>query len=474
MSYLPHHPLRILVFAPEAASERLTAPTIRALGIARHLARRFETVLALPNHTEMFRQEAFRTRVGSRREAARWLGEYDVVISRGTEYPARAVARRSRRGPIQVFDLYDPFFLQILAGAANVGLPADPHAPHVRRRMALLLKRGDFFLCASPQQRQLWLGALFALGRLDKGQRTTATTGTIGTIGMKGMAAHRLPEELVGVCPFGHDGSAPRAAERALKGVRPGIGAGDRVILWNGGVWNWFDPLTLIRAMTELAREGPDIKLVFMAVRYPDSGFTGYEMVEKARALARDLGVADRNVFFHEEWVPFDERAAWLLDADLAAATAPEGAENTFAFRTRLVDAVWAGVPILCTRGGFMGDFVERNEVGLTVPGGDPAALKAAILRALEPEAQARFRANLAGCRHELQWDNCLKPLGEFVERVARGEYRRAPEPRWLPWAQYLAYKAPTLVEGLFLRVGKQDDEAGQSAISPKKSGAGR
>ena len=43
----------------------------------------------------------------------------------------------------------------------------------------------------------------------------------------------------------------------ALKGVVPGIGADDKVILWGGGIYNWFDPLTLIRAVDRLRQRRP-------------------------------------------------------------------------------------------------------------------------------------------------------------------------------------------------------------------------
>ena len=32
-----------------------------------------------------------------------------------------------------------------------------------------------------------------------------------------------------------------------MKGVRPGIGASDKVLLWAGSLLDWQDPLTLIR-----------------------------------------------------------------------------------------------------------------------------------------------------------------------------------------------------------------------------------
>ena len=425
-------PIRIVVFAPEPISRRLTGPNIRALEMARQLAGFFHTVLWAPNETGLFQAEPFQTRAGSRRDALKQLDQFDVAVSQGAQYPARGIARASRRGPVQVFDLYDPLLFEALSGQINAGLPEDDQLSHLRRLTALILKRGDFFLCASPRQRDLWLGALYVLGRF--GPR----------------ALRPRPEDYVAVAPFGHSGENPIRTRSVLKGVYPGIAAGDKIVLWGGGIWNWLDPLTLIRAMGQIATERPDVKLFFLAARGPGKESRGGEMAQKAQSLAREMGLVDRAVFFNEEWVAFEERANWLLEADLAVCTAPEGMENAFSFRTRLVDAVWARTPIVCTHGGFMGHFVENNEIGLTASGQNVADLKAKILAALKPDMQHRFRANLAARRDALAWDNCLRPLVEFCRKVERGEFRRPPERYWAPWLQYCAYKAPTLLERAF------------------------
>src|SRR5690606_13609787 len=131
----------------------------------------------------------------------------------------------------------------------------------------------------------------------------------------------------------------------------------------------------------------------------------------------------ERNVFFNKAWVPLAERVDYLLESDLAVCSAPDSPENHFSFRTRLLDAIWAGLPIVCNEGSFLADYAEQRAIGLTVPAGDPKALAAAIVRALDPEAQALFRRNLAACRDELRWDRCVEPLVAFCRSVAAGEW---------------------------------------------------
>jgi len=51
------------------------------------------------------------------------------------------------------------------------------------------------------------------------------------------------------VVPFGLPSEDPVAGRPVIRGVWPGIGPEDWIVLWGGGLWDWLDPLTLIRAV---------------------------------------------------------------------------------------------------------------------------------------------------------------------------------------------------------------------------------
>ena len=68
-------------------------------------------------------------------------------------------------------------------------------------------------------------------------------------------------------------------------------------------------------------------------------------MAGQTHRLAQTLGLTGEQVFFHETWVPYADRQNWLLDADAGVTTHFEHVETTFAFRTRLLDYLWAGLP---------------------------------------------------------------------------------------------------------------------------------
>ena len=74
-------------------------------------------------------------------------------------------------------------------------------------------------------------------------------------------------------------------------------------------------------------------------------------MVAAARSLSDELGLTDRHVFFNEGWVPYDTRQNFLLDADVGVSTHFDHVEAEFSYRTRVLDYLWAGLPVVMTRG---------------------------------------------------------------------------------------------------------------------------
>ena len=59
-------------------------------------------------------------------------------------------------------------------------------------------------------------------------------------------------KRMISVVPFGLPTNKPIHTRKVLKGVVKGIENNDFVIIWGGGIYNWFDPLTLIRAMARI------------------------------------------------------------------------------------------------------------------------------------------------------------------------------------------------------------------------------
>jgi glycosyltransferase involved in cell wall biosynthesis len=376
--------------------------------MARALARAgLPVVLAAPN-ADLPAGEGFRVEYhGERPERLVALArQASVVVVQG--FLLHKVPALRTLGKPLVVDLYDPFTLENLVYFAGERLPFREaiHGEH----LAVLneqLRAGDYFLCASERQRDYWLGMLAANNRLNP--RTYDADPTL--------------RALIDVVPYGLPTDPPRAGGPVLKGVLPGIGPHDRVLLWGGGLWDWFDPLTLLRTLARVVAVRPDVRLVFLGTRHPNAALPEMAMPRRARALAEELGLADRVVFFLD-WVPYAERGAYLLEADLGVSLHPDGVETRYAFRSRLLDCIWAGLPLVCTGGDALAEQVAAEGLGRVVPPGDEDAVAAALLDLLaEPDLRARLEPRFAHVAATLTWDRAVAPLAAYCRAP-----RRAPD----------------------------------------------
>jgi len=103
---------------------------------------------------------------------------------------------------------------------------------------------------------------------------------------------------------------------------------------------------------------------------------------------AEDLGLANCSVFFNE-WAPYEERENFLLEADLGLNIHRHNLETRFSFRTRMMDYIWAGLPIITTEGDPLSDLVKQNRLGMTIPCGNIELLAEAIVQAADaPESR--------------------------------------------------------------------------------------
>jgi len=157
---------------------------------------------------------------------------------------------------------------------------------------------------------------------------------------------------------------------------------------------------------------------------HPHPELTPLAMAERAKAVARERGWLGRQVRF-EPWRPYERRFDHAQVCDLAVVTHRPGLETDLSLRTRLVDLLWLGVPVVATAGGTMARVIEQVAAGETVPPGDGAALAAAVRRLLV-DSDRRHLASAAGRRWaaERSWSRVAAPLLEFAASPWRDSHR--------------------------------------------------
>jgi glycosyltransferase involved in cell wall biosynthesis len=396
---------RVLFLCNDALGENMAGPGIRYWELARTLGKAgLEVTLAVlpiaPDPTVCNTQD-FPARIHRCMDDADvrvLVRATDVVIAQGTilaPYPFL-----THLSVPLVLDEYIFFLLERLnIDTDTVG--GDHLFSHesYRRVFNAQIRAGDFFLCASEKQRDFWLGAMSAGGRVNP-----YTHGEDPTL-----------RRLIDVVPFGLSGEPPRHTRQVMKGVHPGIAASDRVLLWGGGIWKWFDAPTLIRAMARLADGRPDIKLFFMGIQRPNNQSAKIQAAaDQAIALSQELGLYGRTIFSNE-WVAYEERGNYLLEADVGVSLHPDHLETRFSFRTRFLDYVWAGLPMVMTRGDVLSEQVESQGLGRVVAPGDVEGVAEAILHLLEtPNLRETFRPHFEPIAARYRWEVVTRPLVEF------------------------------------------------------------
>jgi glycosyltransferase involved in cell wall biosynthesis len=303
-------------------------------------------------------------------------------------------------------DLYDPWLIENFAYVESLGL--DPYR-NDHATWVLQMSRGDFFLCSSDEQRTFYLGFLAALGRVNPER----LVGDPDLAGLIAPVPFGVPEVLPPHVPY----LSPR---------RPG----EKRLLF-GGLYDWYDPWTLLDALDRLDR--PDWTLLLIANPNPES--TPQRLLEQVEARCRESGTWGTRVQLLD-WVPSERRYDLLRDVDVLVAPHRPTLETRLSLRTRFLDALAAGCPVITSEGGAMSRMLIEHHAGRVVPAGDAAALGDALTEAIERIDEEGFRTGAARLLEGFRWERALAPLVAFCrepwidptkERFARALPTTAP-----------------------------------------------
>jgi glycosyltransferase involved in cell wall biosynthesis len=411
---------RVLFITHDVVGTRMAGPGVRAAELCRVLAREHAVTLATPQPADALPPgvAGFAYRPGDAASLRPALAAAEVVVADGHVLAAHPELA-GIDAPL-VLDMYDPTLLENLT--LFRGTEAGGRAARSREDVALLLRQlraGDCFLCATERQRDLYLGALLATGRVTPALADADPT-------LRG---------LLRVVPFGLPAEPPQPAPPPWPPLEPGA----QVILWTGGLWDWMDPLTLLDAMPLVLERAPLARLVFLAGQHP-----GNPHPMRAPALAREraaaLGLLDRAVLFVDAWVPYQARAGALLNAQVGVSLHGESLEREYAaVRSRFLDHLWAGLPSVVSAGDAAAALVASHGLGRVVPPGNAAATAAALIELLcDPAAHQTCAANARALAAGFTWDTVAAPLLDFCRAP-----RRAPDTERLSSTTHESVSAP-------------------------------
>lgn len=393
--------MRTLVMVQGGAGAKVTGPEIRGWAVARALAERHDVTVAVHNPPAAASPDGLRMIPNTRGTLIREARRHDAVVAPVIPPYLFAALRGSRT--ITVSDQYDPIWLEL-----GVFKGDQPGIGRVLRAQQAIrdaqLRFADIIACAGDKQFELLQNDL---AQLREGSRPVAVN-----------------------VPFGLDDPPPPTTATPLRDAFPQIGADDPVVLWWGKVWKWFDATTALHAFAQVVRERPDARFVISAGKAPKAKFDRSERTEQARQLSQELGLLDRNVFFLEEWTPYDRRHEYIQDADIGLTLHADTPEAPFAARARYMDYLWCALPCVLASGDEMAErFGEAGLASVVAPGDADATARALLELIDRPDARSAARDAGRALAERHTWSALVRPLADAIEaREAAGP--RASSPR--------------------------------------------
>lgn len=356
--------MRILVLTDDTVGRSMAGSAIRAWELTRVLKENGHEVRLVAAAGSTAPDDQRQLLVD--RPSWRWA---EAVVSPVWNLPPRALIGRH----LLIADGITPLLAELELH------PSTPQIVRRRRtaaaRIPLVAARADVILAAGPAQVEWW------------SQRVR----------------NRFGIPFLNV-PFGIPDDLPPRDRDQVRGVPDDWS----VVLWWGGVWPWLDLDTLLAARARLGTV--PVSVVVPTGPRPGSAAGQFSAADLDEA-ARRHRLTPPQVVALERWVPYGERHRILNRASLVAVLHRSTDEATLSFRTRALDGLWAGVPLLLTEGGEVARLAKDGGWGGVVPAGDVKATAAAMELMLNERTQLRTRATLVENRSSWGWSVVAQPL---------------------------------------------------------------
>jgi len=454
----------IFIISDDVVGRKMAGPGIRAWELSKSLSKHFKVVLGIPDYSSKEEDDSFFKSLSfdvirysvEKPELLQKIGlESWIILTQG--YILSKFPFLKDLSAYLIIDLYVPFPLEnLFVHKWKIPKLIDREYIHLKDLKVFndQILCGDHFLCANERQRDLFMGALMSLNRINPEVLDTDAS----------------LKKLISIVPFGiseekiiganGQGTAPvreRHRKGALRSKIPNICEDDIILLWGGVITNWFDPKTLIKAMAEVVKQEPRVKLFFLSTKHPNPLLPEFDMAKEAVNLAKSLGLENKSVFFNKEWIDYDERGAYFKDADMGVSIHETHFETIYSFRTRILDYLKFDLPVLCTEGDFFAGLVEKEKLGITVTSGKVEELAQAIITLTQnKEMRIQMIKNIKKIKPSFYWDRVTEPLVEYIKsrKSRKSSKTREGRKRWRnlfwKWGQKLPLRISAKLKRIF------------------------
>lgn len=396
---------RILIISHDKIGTSMAGPGIRYHYMAEVLSKDFDVTVGFFDPTYLPNAEfkhSYATKHVDKGEFHDSFADHNIIIALWLSEDMLNFCDKHEL--FVVFDIYAPVPVENLVlftlGSQKITAQTDFIYEQSLIDYERFLEKGDLFLFSNRRQLDYWIGYTF-------GSKLILVSSYL----------KRDVFERFIYAPMGIDTKPTLTHTKpVIREVIKGISNKDKVIIWTGGIWNWYDAKTLMKAMARLSKDRPDIKLVFLGTKHPNPDVPTMREATEAFSLARELKLLGKTVFMHEGWVPYPERINYLLEADAAVNTNKATIESEFSHRTRVLDHILTGLPTISTSGDYISDeIIKPQRLGVVVKPNDVDELYQAILDVVDEKNNRSIKARINTVKPEYDWEQTLAPLRDLL-----------------------------------------------------------
>jgi len=316
----------------------------------------------------------------SRRAISRCIDEFQPDVIYVGSWPLSIFLPRTHA--ISLIDFVGPSLLE------NTYLGRYPVSVAARLK-AEAFSNADLVLCANERLRYYLMGFLLSRG-IQK------------------------PPDSIQVIPMAPPAEPPKKSVDYGR-MKP---EGQFVVLVAGSLNPWYDYETIFKAVNEM--RDLDLQVVFMG----DNPTTVKVDVKRQLIdLASKYDLRDRTTITGP--VPFKERRNYYLQADIGLNLAGDSWEDELSSRARLVDYLWAGLPIITSGRDYISKLATDNNRASYFAPRDCARLSQLIRRVLSEKSRASSSGEGASKVLEtLDLDRYVPQLIKFLSQLTKVERR--------------------------------------------------
>jgi glycosyltransferase involved in cell wall biosynthesis len=246
---------------------------------------------------------------------------------------------------------------------------------------------GDLLLTAGQRERYYLIGLMAASKKLT-------------------LKPHNPSDPLIHVIPMTPPIDPPILKQNVIQKK-----SDEFVLLVAGAFLRWYDYVTLFKALEILIeKEKKNFKIIFMGGNQRDSHFEN-----EIRKMGNTNGLSER--LFFSGIVPFKMRADYYLKADVAVNIPANSIEDQLSVRTRIVDYIWAGLPIISPAKDEYSSAVVSAEAGFQYEVGNPRSLANVISTLIDnPKKLEKAKSQMSDLlQNEFNIEKHISPIESFI-----------------------------------------------------------